>query len=91
MEAQRAALLEPELTPSAQILADIREKGQSFLEFTLDLSKTHADYFRQLRLPAEKMALFTGHAERSLECAQALEHLPSPTFEEYLAGYFEKI
>ena len=91
VEAQRAALLEPELTPSAQILADIREKGQSFLEFTLDLSKTHAEYFRQLRLPAEKMALFTGHAERSLERAQALEHLPSPTFEEYLAGYFEKI
>jgi glutamate--cysteine ligase len=91
VEAQRAALLEPELTPSAQILADIREKGQSFLEFTLDLSKTHAEYFRQLRLPPEKLALFTGHAERSLERAQALEHLPRPSFEEYLAAYFGKI
>lgn len=91
VEAQRAALLEPDLTPSAQILADIREKGQSFLEFTLDLSKTHAEYFRQLRLPPEKMALFTSHAERSLERAQALADLASPTFEEYLAAYFRKI
>jgi glutamate--cysteine ligase len=91
VEAQRAALLEPDLTPSAQILEDIREKGQSFLEFTLDLSKAHADYFCHLRLPPEKMKLFTDQAERSLERAQALEQLPGPTFEDYLAGYFGKI
>jgi glutamate--cysteine ligase len=91
VEAQRAALLDPQLTPSAQVLANVRERGQSFVEFTLDLSKAHADYFRRLRLPPEKMALFTGAAQRSLERAQALEQLAGPTFEDYLAGYFESL
>ncbi len=91
VESQRAALVEPDLTPSARILEDLREQGQSFLEFTLDLSKAHADYFRHLRLPPEKMTLFTEQAERSLERALALEQASGPTFEDYLAGYFEKI
>jgi len=91
VEAQRAALLEPKLTPSAQVLENMQANGQSFREFTLDLSKAHAEYFRRLRLPPEKMALFTGAAERSLERAQALEQLPGPSFEDYLAGYFGKI
>ena len=91
VESQRAALVEPDLTPSARILEDLREQGQSFLEFTLDLSKAHAEYFRHLRLPPEKMTLFTEQAERSLERALALEQASGPTFEDYLAGYFGKI
>lgn len=91
VEAQRAALMEPKLTPSAQILEGIRDSDQSFLEFTLDLSKTHAEYFCQLRLSPEKMALFTTAAERSLERTQALEQSSGPTFEAYLASYFERL
>ena len=91
VEAQRAALLEPQLTPSAQVIEDIREKEQSFLEFTLDLSKAHAEYFCRLRLPPEKMALFTRAAQRSLDRAQSLEQQPGPTFEDYLSGYFESL
>ncbi|MCZ6474886.1 MAG: glutamate--cysteine ligase, partial [Gammaproteobacteria bacterium] len=91
VEAQRAALMEPRLTPSAQILEGIRDSDQSFLEFTLDLSKAHAEYFCQLRLSPEKTALFTTAAERSLERTQALEQLSGPTFEAYLASYFERL
>lgn len=91
VEAQRAALMEPKLTPSAQILEGIRDSDQSFLEFTLDLSKAHAEYFCQLRLSPEKTALFTTAAERSLERTQALEQLSGPTFEAYLASYFERL
>jgi len=90
VEAQRAALWDSSLTPSAQLVDAIRESGQGFLDFTLDLSKAHADYFRSLSLSPEKLTLFTGAAERSLERAQALER-PDQSFEDYLTGYFGSI
>ena len=91
VEAQRTALRDSSLTPSAQLVANIRESGQGFLDFTLDLSKAHAEYFRSLSLSPDKLALFTRAAERSLARAQALERRPDQSFEDYLAGYFGSI
>ena len=91
VEAQRGALLDPDATPSAQVVAEMRAEGQSFLEFSLEITRAHAEYFRSLRLPADKLELFTGAAEQSLERALALERMPGPSFEKYLACYFGQI
>ncbi len=90
-DAQRDALTDPTLTPSAQILFEMRDRGQSFLEFTLDVSRAHADYFRGVGLPAKKEALFACVSERSLKQAEDLEKTKEPPFEDYLASYFEDI
>ena len=91
VDAQRAALQDPALTPSAQIVAEMRSRGQSFSEFTLDVSRTHADYFRELELPEEKEALFVRAAARSRQRTEELERAEEPSFEAYLASYFENI
>ena len=91
VDAQRSALEDSSLTPSAQIIAEMRDRGQSFAEFTLDVSRAHADYFRSLGLSAEKEALFKHAAERSLQHTEELEQQAAPSFEDYLASYFDEI
>ncbi len=91
VDAQRDALQDPTLTPSAQILSEMRERGQSFLEFTLDVSRAHADYFRKLELPEEKEALFARMSEHSLQRTEELEQAEEPSFEDYLDSYFVDI
>jgi glutamate--cysteine ligase len=91
VDAQRAALQDPGLTPSAQILTELHDRGQSFSEFTLGVSKAHADYFRSLELSADKNELFTRAAERSLQRTGELEQSDESSFEDYLASYFDEI
>jgi glutamate--cysteine ligase len=91
VDAQRSALEDSSLTPSAQIIAEMRDRGQSFAEFTLDVSRAHADYFRSLGLSADKEALFKHAAERSLQRTEELEQQAAPSFEDYLASYFDEI
>lgn len=91
VDLQRAVLEDSSLTPSAKIIADMRERQQGFAEFTLDVSRAHRDYFLGLELTAEKEALFSAASRRSLEQAKEMEQEDQPPFEEFLAGYFEQI
>lgn len=88
LAAQRATLHEPTLLPSAQMLQRLRASHQSFHEFALHLSTTHAAYFRA-HPPADSVAQqFHSIAEESLAAQRALEADESLSFEDYLARYF---
>ncbi len=88
LKAQRAALLDPTLLPSAQILQRMRTAQQSFYDFALDLSAEHAAHFRA-NPPVESV---TGQlrtmTEESLASQRTLEADESQSFEDYLARYF---
>ena len=90
-DAQFAAVLESEVTPSAQILNDMRTAGANFLEFTLESSCAHAKYFSNLQLTPEKQNILCQLAADSLQEQRRLEEHPQQPFDAYLKDYFERV
>ena len=87
---QRAKLLDPTLTPSAQLLADLRREPQPFTDFALRQSQRHAEYFLSRPLAAAETAKFRTMAEQSLAEQRAIEEADSLSFDEYLADYYRQ-
>ncbi|NNC64187.1 MAG: glutamate--cysteine ligase [Gammaproteobacteria bacterium] len=88
LEQQRSAMAEPELTPSAQLLADMTTRGQRYLDFMLEVSGAHAAYFRALTLAEDRKREFAELARTSVEDARDLEDNTQESLEDYLAAYF---
>jgi glutamate--cysteine ligase len=89
LELQSAKVEDPSLTPSARILAEMRQEGESFFRFALRMSRQHAEYFAALpSMSAGRLAEFEAEAQGSLAAQRALEAEESESFEDYLTRYF---
>jgi glutamate--cysteine ligase len=89
LELQAAKLEDPALTPSARILAEMRQEGESFFRFARRMSQQHADYFASLPpMSPGRLEEFEAEARRSLDAQRALEADDAESFEHYLARYF---
>lgn len=89
VEQQLAAVHEPERTPSARVLADMRASGESFFEYALRVSQLHRDYFDALvevnearREHLVKLATESRRRQAEIEAAD------SESFGEFLERYF---
>lgn len=91
VEAQMAAVEDPDLTPSAQILRHLKTEGASFFELVLETSRQQHRYFSALRLPAEKEAWLNELARESLERQARLEAESGQPFADYLKDYFARV
>ncbi len=87
---QFAKLSNPELTPSARVLADLKNQHKSFFEHTLELAESHRRYFSERPLTADKHEEFKTKATQSLAEQAQLEQSPQIPFDEYLAKYYEQ-
>jgi glutamate--cysteine ligase len=85
---QRAAIHHPSLLPSARMLTEMRERGESFFAFALRLSEEHARYFRNRPLSEARAAYFAEAAEASLAQQAEIEHTDDLLFEEYIERYY---
>ncbi len=85
---QYAKLTNPDLTPSAQVLADLQKQGKSFFEHTQALAEQHRKYFEQHPLSAQKTEEFHQQAAKSLAEQYRLESESQINFDEYLANYY---
>jgi glutamate--cysteine ligase len=83
-------LRDPERTPSAMLLAALKSEQASFFEYTLGLARSHAAYFRDFALSAEREQVLEAVARRSLEEAEALARQDSRSFEVFLRDYFSE-
>ena len=88
LAAQQAAMEDAELTPSARILRDMRERGESFFRFAKRLSEAHRTRYLGHPLPPAVAARFAAEAKASLEEQAAIEAADTLSFEEYLHRYF---
>ncbi len=79
---------DPDATPSAVMLAQLRANKESFFEFALRTSLTYQETFRNFTLTAEDQAFFTALATQSLERQQRMEAEDSMDFDTYLQRYF---
>ncbi|MGE8361741.1 glutamate--cysteine ligase [Pseudomonas sp.] len=86
LAAQRAKVDDVSLTPSAQVLAELRQ-GESFTQFALRQSKRHAEHFRGQPLDAEQQAAFEAASAESLAQQAELEAQPEGDFDTFAAAY----
>ncbi|MFI8606753.1 glutamate--cysteine ligase [Pseudomonas sp. NPDC077649] len=83
---QQAKVEDADLTPSAQVLAALRQ-GTSFADFALQQSRRHAEYLRSRPLDTEQQAAFEQAAQRSLAEQAELEAQPQGDFDAFVAAY----
>lgn len=88
---QQARIDNPELTPSGQMLANMRELSKTFAGFALEKSAEHADYFHNHPLDAEDNAAFAESAAISHIKQQELESQQQLPFDEFLHCYLTQI
>ena len=80
----------PELTPSARMLQEMRERHEGFFDFALRMSKQHEAYFRSIKISNSDIKKYNKEARKSLEKQAAMEAEQGPDFEHYLQAYFNQ-
>ncbi|WP_020682403.1 glutamate--cysteine ligase [Marinobacterium rhizophilum] len=85
--AQRQKLDNPDLTPSAQILAQLREYKLSHCAFSLAQSRAHRETLLQAPLSEERQAYFNELVHKSVKDQTRIETEDQLDFDQYLASY----
>ncbi|MDY7218451.1 glutamate--cysteine ligase [Denitrificimonas sp. JX-1] len=80
----------PDLTPSAQVLAHMREQQCSFSQFSLKQSLQHAQTLSHPPLDAQKVAHYEALAEQSHRAQTQLEQHDKCSFDEYMDHYLSQ-
>ncbi len=83
-------LQNPDTTPSAQVIKEMKEHGESFDQFALRLSKAHASHFRSRTLEPERLNWFKSLARKSIEEQRRIEAKDSLTFDQFLHHYLSQ-
>jgi glutamate--cysteine ligase len=84
---QAAKLLDPEATPSARVLAEIKAEGGSFAAFGLRQSQAHAAYFRSHPPSVQDTSEFAAMAAQSNAQQAALELADKGSFDDFVQAY----
>jgi glutamate--cysteine ligase len=87
---QREVLADPDRTPSARILAEMRASGENFFQYARRLSEQHRQYFQSLPLDENRGRFFSEAAERSWRERREIEAADTVSFTEFLRRYFEQ-
>ncbi|MBF7730075.1 glutamate--cysteine ligase [Pseudomonas sp. N040] len=87
LQAQRDKVADAALTPSAQVLAVLRQRQESFQQFALRQSQEHARYFRRQPLSSDQQQAFEALARQSLAEQAAIEHSDAQPFDAFVAAY----
>ena len=84
----RQRIHDPDQTPSARVLASMRDHGEEFIDFAHRLSRQHEQLFKQTALPAELDQRLLSQAAESRTAQQRMEAADELSFDAYLAHYF---
>ncbi len=80
----------PELTPSAKILAGMNDTHQPFGSFGLSTSAKHRYYFKQKKLDTDKTRYLAELAQMSHAKQTDIETADQLDFDQFLANYFSQ-
>ncbi len=89
VEAQVRVIDDPDLAPSARLLAELDESGRTFLEFAMTTGREFAAYFQAMD-PAlnAHWSSFVDESRDSLERQAAIEAADTLSFDQYVANYY---
>jgi glutamate--cysteine ligase len=85
---QLARIEDPELTPSARILREMRERGLPFFKVAMGYSEQWARHFRARPLAPATLAEFEEETRRSLQAQRDIEQSDGASFESYLDTFY---
>ena len=88
LQQQRAKIADPDLTPSARMLAEMDQNGEEFYHFALRMSRQHQQWFAERPLEEAKNLQFETLARESIARQQAIEAADEVSFETFLQNYF---
>jgi len=87
LQTQRGKLQNPDLTPSAKVLAAIRQEQGSFNQFALKQSRHFAEHFKANPPDAETSAYYAELTRSSLEQQAQMEQTQQGSFDEFIEDY----
>ncbi|MET0093740.1 MAG: glutamate--cysteine ligase, partial [Sedimenticola sp.] len=90
LETQQAVVRDPDLTPSARMLAEMKREGEGFFQFARRMSLQHRDYFENIRLSDAQRGEFEREAALSHQRQAKIEAADNVSFETFLADYFSQ-
>ncbi len=90
LNSQAAKVADPELTPSARVLREMREQNLPFFRLALSYSQRWAEYFRSRPLAPEIQATFERETRDSLAAQANIEQSDNIDFEQYLDNFFSQ-
>ena len=85
---QRAKIADPDLTPSARMLADMADNREEFYHFALRMSRQHQQWFADRPLEAARLDEFERAAKRSIDKQHQIEAGDSISFDAFMQAYF---
>jgi glutamate--cysteine ligase len=88
LRSQQLKMDEPDATPSARMLAEMRASGEGFAELARRWTDQHRAEFRQCLLDPAREALFQRLADDSRDRQAQIEASDDCSFDEFLARYF---
>ncbi len=90
VKSQFAAVYDPDLTPSARMLAEMRERDEGFYHHAKRMSEHHYHYYKNHLLAESKVNFFKKSAAESIHRQQQIEAEDSISFDQYLTEYFDQ-
>ncbi len=90
LQQQRAKIMDPDLTPSARMLAEMAENKEEFYHFALRMSQQHQQWFAERPLDVDKLASFEAAARASIEKQQKIEREDDIPFATFMQNYFNQ-
>jgi glutamate--cysteine ligase len=88
LQAQVESVNDPDRTPSARILAGMREHNEGYFDYARRMSQQHQQYFLNLPHDAAQFRDFNATVQQSLVEQQAVEAADEDSFDTFLQGYF---
>jgi len=88
LRSQHEKVLDPDRTPSARVLAEMRANGEGFFHFAQRVSESHRDYFLSSELDSERDAFLRRLSEESMRRQGEIEEEEDMSFEAFLERYF---
>jgi glutamate--cysteine ligase len=87
---QRDRLQDANLTPSARMLTEMQDKGESFFQFAQRMSKQHEHTFMQQEHSGQDQLLLQQEATDSWRRQRELEASDKVSFDQFLKDYFSQ-
>jgi glutamate--cysteine ligase len=89
VDVQMALVDDPDATPSARVLDEMRQTGTGFFHFAMNCAKSHKEYFAALAdLEDDRLKIYSDEAATSIERQKQIEAGDEVGFDEYLQQYF---
>lgn len=87
---QLEVVADPERTPSAMMLAEMRENGEGFFHFAQRLSLQHKRFFDAWRLNHARQQMLEQEASLSMEQQRIMQDTDEISFSRFLQQYFNQ-